>query len=88
MTIAQLLTAILSDVLLIVSPIWVVQNTRLDPRFRFRLVFVFSASVLTTLAAIAHIAIVLVTTGPVWAIICGVIEVDLPPLEDHINSQF
>jgi len=52
--ITQITTALVSDVILIATPLWMLRTILTDPRLRSRLVIVFSVSVVTTLAALGH----------------------------------
>jgi len=70
-SVAQVSTAIVSNVLLIALPVWIIRKVRLNQGLRFRLVSVFSLSVITTLAAITHFVI----TEREWVLIAGVAEV-------------
>jgi len=73
-SIGQVLTTIISDLILVASPVWILRKTPLAPGLRFRLVSLFSISIAMTIAALAHVVVSL-TIGKVWAVTCGAIEV-------------
>lgn len=62
-----------SDIPLIIAPLWILQNVRLPSAVRFRLVSVFACSLITTIAALAHAALVVRDPG-VWEAIVGALE--------------
>jgi len=62
-----------SDVLLIVAPLWVLRDVRVTSAVRFRLISVFTCSLATTLAALAHAVLVIRVPG-VWEAIVGALE--------------
>lgn len=65
----KLLATIISDLILIFSPIWLIRKVRLDPGLRFRLVSAFFVSIATTVAAVAHSVLVIRMPGAWEAIV-------------------
>jgi hypothetical protein len=62
-----------SDVLLIAAPVWILRNVRVTSAVRFRLVSVFTCSLITTLVALAH-AILIIRLPGTWEAIIGSLE--------------
>jgi hypothetical protein len=62
-----------SDALLIVAPLWILRNVRVTPAVRFRLISVFTCSLATTFAALAHAVLVIRLPG-IWEAIIGALE--------------
>lgn len=67
------IAAIVSDVMLVATPLWILRPLFGDPRLRFRIIATFSVSLITTVAAIIH-AVVLTTPRWIVQIDAGVIE--------------
>lgn len=62
-----------SDILLIVAPLWILRNVRVTSAVRFRLISVFTCSIATTIAALAHAVLVIHLPGT-WEAIIGALE--------------
>jgi hypothetical protein len=62
-----------SDLLLVVAPLWILRNVRVSSAVRFRLISVFTCSIATTLAALAH-AILVIRLPGTWEAIIGALE--------------
>jgi hypothetical protein len=65
---------VLSDSTLVGTPAWILNRANLEPRLRRRIIFVFSISIATTLAAIAHVAVAF-TVGKEPSMLCALLEV-------------
>lgn len=65
---------IITDVLLIVSPIAILRSARLDPVLYARLAAAVSISVLATTFTVIHVVLALTVRG-IWAAIFAVVEV-------------
>lgn len=65
---------LISDALLVILPIWMLQIASFDSGLRARLLAVFSISVVITMAAITH-AVVSMVVGGVPSLVCCIIEV-------------
>jgi len=72
--ITQVITTMIADVILIGAPLWILRKTRLNAAVRFRLISVFSLSIATTMAAIAH-AVLVVRLPGAWEAIFASVEV-------------
>jgi hypothetical protein len=71
--ITQAVTETFSDILLIVAPLWILRNVRVTSAVRFRLISVFTCSLATTFAALAH-AILVIRLPGIWEAIVGALE--------------
>jgi len=57
----------ISDVILVVAPLWILRDVRLSSGLRTRLIAIFSCSIMTTMAGLAHAILVLRMPGAVEA---------------------
>lgn len=60
------------------APLWILRDVRVSPGLRIRLIAIFSCSVMTTMAGIAHAVLVLRMPGALEAIMGE----SLPPTPD------
>jgi len=72
--ISQVISTVVSDLILITSPLWIIRRSTLNPALRFRLVAAFFISVATTIAALVHSVLVIRVPGA-WEAIFGAVEV-------------
>jgi len=71
MVITQMITTIVSDGILVSTPLMIIKGVRV-PALRSRLLRIFSVSVVTTMASLAHAALVIYRPGATEAIFGGV----------------
>ncbi|KAF9647420.1 hypothetical protein BDM02DRAFT_2702970 [Thelephora ganbajun] len=69
--IAQVITTVISDAILITAPLMVIKGVR-TRALRFRLFGIFSVSIATTVASLAHAVLMVARPGVVEAIFAGV----------------
>jgi len=62
-SVTQVLTTVFSDMILVISPLIILRNVRVDQGVRFRLVSLFAVSLLITVAAVIRAAFILVRPG-------------------------
>ena len=62
-----------SDILLVLAPLWILRNVRTTRAVRFRLISIFTCSLVTTIAALAH-AITIIKAPGIWEAISGALE--------------
>lgn len=70
----SVLATMITDILLIVSPIVILRSARLDPGLQFRLVAAVSTSVIATIFTVIH-AVVTLTIAGLWAAVLASLEV-------------
>ncbi|KAF9648662.1 hypothetical protein BDM02DRAFT_3115143 [Thelephora ganbajun] len=71
--ITQVATETVSDLILVVAPLWILRDIRISSGLRIRLIAVFSCSLITTMAGLAHAILVLKMPGALEAIM-GAVE--------------
>jgi len=71
--ITQVVTETISDFILVIAPLWILRDVRLSSGLRIRLIVVFSCSMMTTMAGLAHAILVLKMPGALEAIM-GAVE--------------
>lgn len=64
----------ISDLILIFSPLWIIRKVQLTPSLRFRLLSAFFISIATTVAALIHAILVIRNPGPWEAIVRDPVE--------------
>lgn len=60
---------LMSDLILVFSPVWIIRRVHLNPGLRFRLISAFFVSIATTAAALVHSVLVIRSPGPWEAIV-------------------
>jgi len=73
-SISQIITAIVSDALLVFLPLWILHSVKIEPALRSRLLVAFCISIITTAAGIVHVA-VSVTIGGIPSLLCAALEI-------------
>ena len=58
----------ISDFILVVAPLWILRDVRVSSGLRIRLIAIFSCSMMTTMAGLAHAILVLKMPGALEAI--------------------
>lgn len=71
--ITQVATETISDFILVIAPLWILKDVRVSSGLRIRLIAIFSCSLMTTMAGVAHAVMVLKMPGALEAIM-GAVE--------------
>lgn len=58
----------ISDVILVISPLWILRDVRMSSGLRIRLIAIFSCSLMTTMVGLAHVVLILKMPGALEAI--------------------
>jgi len=70
--ITRLTAEIISDSILVISPLWIIRDVRLSSGLRTRLIAIFSSSMMTTLVGLAHVVLIIKMPGALEAILGAV----------------
>jgi len=73
MFVARLLAALVSDVILVAAPLWILRRVLVNPLLRFRVISIFSVSLVTAVVAIGHAVLVIAAHG-VLEVVAGIVE--------------
>lgn len=64
----RFVAATISDIILVIAPLWILKDVRVSSGLRIRLIAIFSCSLMTTMAGLAHAILVLKLPGALEAI--------------------
>jgi hypothetical protein len=58
----------ISDFILVIAPLWILNGVRVSPGLRIRLIAIFSCSLMTTVVGVIHVVLILKMPGALEAI--------------------